>query len=1552
MPQTKITCLLMGDQSLLIQCAEILRSRGHQVTAIVTDDESIRKWARPLSIPVHAHGRDLEQRLAATHYDWFFGIANLHIVPESIWGKAAAGAANFHDGPLPRYAGLNAPSWAILAGEKEHGVTWHALAKGIDEGDIYAQRPVEILPDETALTLNTKCFEAAIETFGEMLDAVESDTLVARAQNLAERTYFGKFDRPEAAATLRFDRPAATLDALVRALDYGPGYGNPLFLPKLRTDAGLFCVTSLSLPEGNGRSESPGTVLALDAGAVIVATADRPVKLDRLVRPCGAEVEAASVLSVGMRLPLLSDAQATRLTAVSAEVVRNESYFERKLERPLPIDLPEVETLADGARGQASSQLNALALELPKGITVDAAAAAVAGYLARAAGQEIFDLAYSDDALQELHAELPGYFATALPLRVDATGAASAAVLTERISAELKELGNRRTYMKDLVARRPGVSRPRYLVGMVFTRQPALRHAIGECAITIVIPAQGEGALVVCDEARFSTRKMEVFVRRMGAALAALAANPQLRIADLALMSAEEQHRVLYDWNRSDAPYDRQACVHTQFERQVDATPDAIALVFENQTLTYRELDVRANRVAHVLLQHGVGPDSLVGLYVPRSLDLVVGALGIQKAGGAYVPLDPSYPADRLALMVQDSGAKVVLSRKDLLDSVPATPGKIVCIDGPDIGTASGSRRQGRVTSGNLAYVIYTSGSTGKPKGVMIEHRNVVNFFTGMDARITRPADLQPVWLAVTSLSFDISVLELFWTLTRGFKVLISSDQDRALVSSGARSNRPMDFGLFYWGNDDGPGPRKYRLLIEGAKFADAHAFQSVWTPERHFHAFGGPYPNPSVTGAAVAAVTQNVHIRAGSCVVPLHHPARVAEEWAVLDNLSNGRVGLSFASGWMPEDFLLRPENAPPNNKSAMIRDIDLVRRLWRGEAVLFPSPSGAAVPVVTQPRPVQKELPVWVTTAGNPDTYREAARLGANVLTHLLGQSMEELAGKIRIYRDTLLAEGRDPAGHHVTLMLHTLVGHDRELVREQARQPMKEYLRSAAALIKQYAWAFPAFKKPAGVEKPMDIDLQSLGAEEMDAILEFAFARYYEDSGLFGTIEDAVARVEQLKAIGVDDIACLIDFGVDNELALASLVPLAEVVRLTGRPDAGTEEGDYSIAAQIVRHGATHLQCTPSMIRMLAMNDEARTAMARVRHFFVGGEALPGTLVAELRKLNSTATVENMYGPTETTIWSSTQHAQPGEGVVPLGKPIANTQLYVLDDRQRPVPPGSAGELYIAGDGVARGYLHRDDLTRERFLPDPFRDGGRMYRTGDLVRFTEEGVLQFLGRVDFQVKVRGYRIELGEIEARLAAHPDVREAVVLAREDTPGDVRLVAYLRFQAKPVDDDELRIHLRISLPDFMLPAHFVAMENFPLTPNAKVDRKALPSPEAGRKLAVAAEYVAPQSDVQRQVAEVYQRVLGLAQVGLTDNFFKLGGHSLLAVQAHRELRTSVSAKLTITDIFRFPTVASLAAHVDNGDKPAEQLALVADRAAARREAMSARRGVRRGGIEK
>jgi hypothetical protein len=328
--------------------------------------------------------------------------------------------------------------------------------------------------------------------------------------------------------------------------------------------------------------------------------------------------------------------------------------------------------------------------------------------------------------------------------------------------------------------------------------------------------------------------------------------------------------------------------------------------------------------------------------------------------------------------------------------------------------------------------------------------------------------------------------------------------------------------------------------------------------------------------------------------------------------------------------------------------------------------------------------------------------------------------------------------------------------------------------------------------------------------------------------------------------------------------------------------------------------------------------------------------------------------MYGPTETTIWSSTQPVDGSGDAIPIGRPIANTELYVLDARRQPTPIGVAGELYIGGAGVARGYLNRPELTAERFVPDPFRNepGARLYRTGDLARWRADSVMEFLGRIDHQVKIRGHRIELGEIEAALTAHDAVREAVVIAREDTPGDVRLVGYVIPCDAKADagalGDALRDWLRDRLPDAMVPSHFVALDAFPQTPNKKIDRKALPAPNAVRKPSAAAEAATsqPASELEKAIAQVWREVLQVERVGGDDNFFDLGGHSLLAVKTHRRLCEVLPRRVSITDLFRFPTVRALAEYVGGDGGPSLQQST--DRAALRQQALSKRRSARAG----
>ena len=1532
---SKISTILIGNESLLIGCAGHLLDQGHDIRAVITRNADIREWATMRDLPVLTEIADLPEFAADMAFDWLLSIANLDLIPDDVLALPERGAVNFHDGPLPRYAGLNTPAWAILNGEARHGITWHLIENGIDTGDILQQRLFDIAPDETAFSLNSKCYAAAMDSFPSLLAQLASGDLTPVPQDAGARSYFARDDRPDAAGLLDFTRPARELAAQVRALDFG-GYRNPMLHAKIWTGGQLLCVGHARV-EPTGNTAAPGTVLDVTANGAQLATAQGVLALGDVSTLAGTRIDLASLMSVG-DVATLPDTAA--LTGAARRAARAEPHWHAALAAMAPAELP----LARLPRKQVADWRHR-ALPLARPLDLPHAAALALGFAAQACGAGESSIAFGNATLSKACSDALGVLADWVPLTLDDTQASLEAICAE-MERTLRKLAAEGGFAADLPRRMPelrGLAMP----------QIAVTHGIDTPMAGSVLTLELTDAALVLhhDAARLDDAAMDLLTARLEKTLAeaAKAGAASRPLADLTPLPETERALVVTDANLSAKPYDVDHTIHRAFEAQVARTPDATALVFEDETLSYSALNARANGLAKALQRAGVETGTHVGLCVARGPDLLIGALAILKAGGAYVPLDPAYPADRLAHYLTDSGAPVIVSQTAQLGLLPETDAVIVNMaDHRD--AIRGENLDVPIAGRDAAYLIYTSGSTGLPKGVTVEHRNVANFFTGMDDVIETHEN--GVWQAVTSLAFDISVLELFYTLARGFKLVLCSDEGRLAVSNGpiSGSAQPVDFSLYYWSNDCEAGPNKYELLLEGAKFADTNGFDALWTPERHFHAFGGPYPNPAVTGAAVAAITKNLAVRAGSCVAPLHHPARIAEEWAVIDNLTNGRAGLAMASGWHPDDFVLRPENTPPDNKAGMMECIDQVRALWRGEAVEFPTKSGEPHAVITQPRPVSKELPIWVTTAGNPATWQEAGSIGANILTHLLGQSVEEVGEKITLYHEALREAGHDPADFTVTVMLHTLIGEDRDEVADLVRGPLKDYLRSAAGLIKQYAWAFPAFKKPEGVTNPFQMDLGTLEDDELEAILDFAFERYFNDAGLFGTVEDGLARVDELKAIGVGEVACLIDYGVNTADVMASL-PLLAKLRARANETAEPAEDDHSLAAQIIRHKVTHMQSTPSMARMLVMNDEARMALGRLRHLYLGGEALPGALVGELRKCTR-ARITNMYGPTETTIWSATARVVTNDAehaTVALGKPIANSMLYVLDEAGQPVPVGVAGELYIGGDGVARGYWQRDDINAERFVEDPFAHApdARMYRTGDLARRMADGRLEFLGRADHQLKIRGQRIELGEIEACLAAHPDIREAVVVPCDGADGTPQLAAYVTAGAAP-DIGVLRRHLLTRLPEVMVPQHMMALDSFPLTPNRKIDRNALPEPAV--QVAEAPTRPAAAGSRQAAIAAIWSRILGVGNIGAGDSFFDLGGHSLLAVQAHREIRRELDVpQLSIADIFRFPRLGALAAHLDGlaggGEQATPDPAPGTD-PATRTEMMSKRRAMR------
>jgi amino acid adenylation domain-containing protein len=774
--------------------------------------------------------------------------------------------------------------------------------------------------------------------------------------------------------------------------------------------------------------------------------------------------------------------------------------------------------------------------------------------------------------------------------------------------------------------------------------------------------------------------------------LAGAVADPDRRLAELPLLTPAERAVVLEEWNDSACTVAGHT-IHELFAAQAARTPAATAVVHGGEALTYGELDRRANRLARHLLCLGLWPEGRAGVCLERSLDMVVALLGILKAGGAYVPLDPAYPRQRLATIAEDARLAMVIAAGELAD---AFAGEVPIVrldaDRAAIAAESAGDLPALDLTDPLAYLIYTSGSTGKPKGVMIGHRNVLNFFAGMDRVLSGGPGC---WLAVTSISFDISVLELLWTLCRGFKVVVQGAAPAGAVPQGA---------------------------------------------------------------ALPAAVPQG------------------------------------FAS----------QAAAPPGAAQP-------------GIALAGAAPPGTMPPATTQQGTVQP---------------------------------------------------GIAPQG------------------------------------------AAPPAAVPQGVASP------------------------------------------------------------------AAAPP--------GAAEAGLPE-------QIRLHAVTHLQCTPSLASALRLDPDAAPALARLRQLLLGGEPLPPPLAADLGR-SLTGPLLNMYGPTETTVWSSTDRVDPGGGAITLGRPIANTRLYVADRRGEPAPIGWPGELAIAGEGVARGYWDRPELTAEKFLPDPWSPcpGDRLYRTGDLVRRLPDGRLGFLGRIDHQVKIRGYRIELGEIEAVLGRHPRIAEAVVVAHEAAPGDTRLVAYFAAREAPPPElpeppdlpeipeigereqppevpehpqpseiparprpveipagipelpqpseilahprpteilahprpmeppglpqvAELRAWLSVALPDYMVPARFVALSELPRLPNGKVDRRALPEPPG--EIATGAARLAPRNRTEAKLAAIWREVLRLDEVGVEDDFFALGGHSLLAAQVLSRAGAALGLTLPLRSLFETPTIAGLAATV-------------------------------------
>jgi methionyl-tRNA formyltransferase len=730
----RFSSVLVGSESLLIQCGDILLQRGLPIRAVITRSAEVRAWAARNGLRCEDKDSDFAATLAQVSFDWLFSVANMTLIPQAVIDLAARGAINFHDGPLPEYAGLNTPVWALLNGETRHGVTWHIMDGGIDTGDIVEQRLFAIAPDETALTLNARCFAAGIDSFTALIDRLQTGPPERRAQDINRRRLYRRGDRP-AAMRLDFTRPAGEIAALVRALDHG-AYRNPLACPRIEA-GGRVLLVARTEPQTPAGDAPPGTVLAVDADGLSVAAADGAVRLEGLRGCRGAPVCPMSVAEPGAVLASPTPSEAAALSQALARLAPGEEYWTRSLRDAVPAELPMA-----GATGE-SGAARERTLDLPAGLAGTRLIACVAALGLRLSGKPAVDLAWRDAAIAGAEAAAPGHVCGWVPLRfgardADPTLAEASAALEARLQAIARHPG----FAADLFARDPAITA---------TATPQLGIATGPeaalidgTAATVALSPEG-GARLICDPARLTQADCAALAARLEhlAQAVATGATDTLALSQLPILSKEERRQLIEGWNATSAAFDSDLTVHRAFEAQAARTPEATALIFEDRSLTYAELNAQANRAAHVLRAMGVGPEVPVGLHLARAPEMLVAALGILKAGGAYVPLDPAYPAERIAHYIADSAAPVIVTRSDLAGELPAHEAELLLIDADDrLAAAPETDPEGGAGAENLAYLIYTSGSTGQPKGVMVEHRNVANFLPAWmrTSAATRPA--------------------------------------------------------------------------------------------------------------------------------------------------------------------------------------------------------------------------------------------------------------------------------------------------------------------------------------------------------------------------------------------------------------------------------------------------------------------------------------------------------------------------------------------------------------------------------------------------------------------------------------------------------------------------------------------------------------------------------------------------------------------------------------------------------------------------------------------
>jgi amino acid adenylation domain-containing protein/non-ribosomal peptide synthase protein (TIGR01720 family) len=784
----KISCYLVTETNFGLQCAEILLRNDYNLLGIISHNMEVLNWAEKrhiLSFP--SVEKFLESKPYKT-FDYLFSIINYSKIKKEVIECPIYYSINYHDAPLPRYAGVNATSWAILNQESYHGVSWHIMEETLDTGSILKQKTFPVDKDETALTLNLKCYVHALESFEELLQELKFHAPCKITQNINERTYFSLSDKPSKFGFVSWECCAHDIERLFRALHFG-GYPNRLATFKVYMEGYIF--VPLKCEISSSCSESiPGTIIELKEDSIRVATKTHDVILSFFKDLWGSkqnvqDIRAKTHVEVGF---ILRDPEPHFLEYLEKNIKtlsRSELFWVERLKSTSNTffeNLRNTSALKDSKDNFyfLSEMIPRSCRSLIKSTSFslkDFFIAALLIYFNRISNFQPFSL--SSDFNKYPSLEEPFFISPHVPVAVHIETYMTVGDILESVKKDLLLIQQKKSYTNDIYLRYPGLEHSFPLIVVCDSQSQEKEKFFKNSLATFYVNEKSAKYTVYISESfgDFLLDLTKKFSKNLALILENFAKNLNTPIDQVPLVSCGEYDEIVYDWNGTDFAYGSGDTLDRLFESQVLRTPDGIALVYEGVEVSYDSLNERSNRLAHYLRGLGVGCDTLVGLCVDRSIEMVVGILGIMKAGGAYVPLDPTYPEERIQFILTDTACPIVLTTEAIADKLPATSGLLICLDKEERVIAQASKANLDVPRDpqSLAYVIYTSGSTGKPKGVMVAHQGLCNMVIAQ-IRLFSMSD-NPRLMQFASISFDASVSEIFTTFLSGGTLILCSKE-------------------------------------------------------------------------------------------------------------------------------------------------------------------------------------------------------------------------------------------------------------------------------------------------------------------------------------------------------------------------------------------------------------------------------------------------------------------------------------------------------------------------------------------------------------------------------------------------------------------------------------------------------------------------------------------------------------------------------------------------------------------------------------------------------